>query len=53
MHFRGRNQPGRRAVLEETKEPSDRKDCTPNKAFSQGEIGGLRLTISFGFSEMK
>jgi hypothetical protein len=33
--IQGRCQPGRRAVLEETKEPSDRRYSTLNGAFSQ------------------
>jgi hypothetical protein len=46
----GRCQPGRRAVLEETKEPSDRTDSTSNMAFSQGEINHERQVIAFIFN---
>ena len=45
----GRCQPGRRAVLEETKEPSDRTYSTLNRAFSQAEtrLNGVFITFSF------
>jgi hypothetical protein len=33
----GREQPGRRAVLEETKLSSDRENFTPKVLFSQGK----------------
>jgi hypothetical protein len=36
--IQGRCQPGRRAVLEETKEPSDRRYSTPGGSFSQGNF---------------
>jgi HD superfamily phosphohydrolase len=48
----GRCEPGRRAVLEETKEPSDRGHSTPNAFFSQAEIGCLLVSISIVFSGM-
>jgi hypothetical protein len=47
MHFRGRHQPGRRAVLEETKEPSDHAYSTLNSAFSQAEYRGQFMLIVF------
>jgi hypothetical protein len=45
----GRCEPGRRAVLEENKEPSDRKHCTLNRAFSQAEINSGINVIAFIF----
>ena len=50
----GRCEPGRRAVLEETNEPSDRKYCTLNEAFSQGlewRIVGINPFLFFGLRE--
>jgi hypothetical protein len=48
----GRCQPGRRAVLEETKEPSDRRYSTLNVSFSQGGISLKKLFITFSFNNM-
>jgi hypothetical protein len=48
----GRCQPGRRAVLEETKEPSDRRYCTLNKAVSQAKTSPPRPCITFIFNKM-
>jgi len=48
----GRCQPGRRAVLEETKEPSDRGYSNLNGAFSQAETGPNKLFIAFSFNNM-
>ena len=50
--IQGRCQPGRRAVLEETKEPSDLTHSTLNKGFSQ-VLEGRKPTInSFRFSQL-
>jgi hypothetical protein len=46
----GRCQPGRRAVLEETKEPSDRRYSTPNASFSQAKFSHKHQVIAFIFS---
>jgi len=45
--FQGRCQPGRRAVLEETKEPSDHRYFTLNGAFSQAKTRLKKLHIAF------
>jgi hypothetical protein len=46
----GRCEPGRRAVLEETKEPSDRTHSTLTAAFSQGPNGHVPTINSFLFN---
>jgi hypothetical protein len=46
----GRCEPGRRAVLEENKEPSDRRYSTPKTPFSQAKINGKQQLIVFIFS---
>ena len=46
----GRCEPGRRAVLEENKEPSDRTHCTLNEPFSQAGCGLNRVDITLCFS---
>jgi hypothetical protein len=53
MHFRGANQPGRRAVLEEIKSTSDHKYSTPCEAISQAETGYFPSCISLVFSELE
>jgi hypothetical protein len=45
----GRCEPGRRAVLEENKVPSDRCYSTPSAAFSQAEINHKHQLIAFIF----
>ena len=48
----GRCQPGRRAVLEETKVPSDITYSTPNGAFSQARSGLKIVDITLFFNHL-
>jgi hypothetical protein len=50
--FQGRHQPGRRAVLEETKEPSDRRYSTLREAFSQAQTRVLDLCMCLIFIQI-
>ena len=49
----GRCQPGRRAVLEETKEPSDRTHSTLNEAFSQARLDLKSVDIALFFNYLR
>jgi hypothetical protein len=53
MHFKGADQPGGRAVLEETNSTSDRMNSTLKGSFSQAETDRLPSLISILFSEME
>jgi len=51
--IQGRCQPGRRAVLEETKEPSDRNNSTLGRAFSQGNFRSPSHTNLFIYYQLQ
>src|SRR6266436_3549819 len=52
MHFRGANQPGRRAVLEETNSTSDLFYYTANDLFSQAQTNPPSIHIAIIFNKM-
>src|SRR5467141_5426918 len=50
MYFRGADQPGRRAVLEETNSTSDHMNCTATDPFSQANCHAMVVHIVCVFS---
>ena len=52
MHFRGADQPGRRAVLEEINSTSDLINSTANGPISQGQTGRSSMCIALIFNGM-